>query len=186
MDDGQIIDLYWARSENAIRETANKYGQYCRTIAYNILHNHEDAEECLSDTYLKAWGAMPPQRPRHLAAFLGRITRNLSLDRYKKITAQKRGLRQTALALSELGDCIPGDNSADQALDERALVESIEKFLYSCPKPKRDVFIRRYWYLSSIKEIAGDYGMGESKTASMLQRTRNQLKTHLREEGIIC
>ena len=185
MEDEQIIDLYWARSENAISETANKYGSHCRAIAFNILRSDQDAEECLNDTYLRAWDAMPPERPRHLSAFLGRITRNLSLDRYKQNTAAKRGRGQTALALDELSACIPGEESVGEALDLMALTASLERFLYAQPRLKRDVFIRRYWYLSPIKEIARDYGMSQSKTASMLHRTRIHLKAHLEEEGVI-
>lgn len=185
MEDEQIIGLYWSRSERAIAETANKYGGCCRAIAYNILHDDRDAEECLNDTYLRAWGAMPTQRPNCLAAFLGRITRNLSLDRYQRSAAKKRGRGQTILALEELAGCVPGEDSVEGAFDERALVESLEQFLLALPRLKREVFIRRYWYLSSIRDIAGDYGMSESKTASMLHRTRIQLKAHLKEEGVL-
>ncbi len=185
MDDEHIIDLYWARSENAITETAAKFGSYCRVIAFNILHSDQDAEECLNDTYLRAWDAMPPQRPVYLAAFLGRITRNISLDRYKRNATKKRGRGQTALALDELSDCLPAKESVEQALDDMALTESLERFLYATPKMKRDVFIRRYWYLSPIKEIARDYGMSQSQVASMLHRTRIQLKAHLEKEGMI-
>lgn len=185
MEDDQIIDLYWARSERAIAETENKYGRYCHTIAYNILRNDQDAEECLNDTYIKAWNVMPPQRPNHLAAFLGRITRNLSLDRYRMNRAGKRAPGQLPLVLSELEDCIPAEESVEKIIDDMALTESLERFLYALPRLKRNIFIRRYWYLSSIKEIAQGYGMSESKTTSMLHRLRLQLKTHLREDNIL-
>ncbi|MGI6687312.1 MAG: RNA polymerase sigma factor [Christensenellales bacterium] len=185
MEDDQIIDLYWARSECAIAETENKYGRYCHTIAYNILRNDQDAEECLNDTYIKAWDVMPPQRPNHLAAFLGRITRNLSLDRYRMNRAGKRIPGQIPLVLSELEDCIPAEESVEKIIDDMALTESLERFLYALPRLKRNIFIRRYWYLSSIKEIAHAYGMSESKTISMLHRLRLQLKTHLREDNIL-
>lgn len=185
MEDDQIIDLYWARSERAIAETENKYGRYCHTIAYNILRNDQDAEECLNDTYIKAWNVMPPQRPNHLAAFLGRITRNLSLDRYRMNRAGKRAPGQLPLVLSELEDCIPAEESVEKIIDDMALTESLERFLYALPRLKRNIFIRRYWYLSSIKEIAQAYGMSESKTTSMLHRLRLQLKTHLREDNIL-
>lgn len=185
MKDDEIIGLYWERSENAIVETGKKYGRYCHTIAYNILHSDEDAEECVNDTYWRAWQAIPPQTPNCLSAFLGKITRNLSLNRYKRYATQKRGTGQTALVLSELEDCIPAENDVEQAADEKCLVESIEKFLYAQPQSKRRIFIRRYWYLSAIKELADEYGMSESKIASMLLRMRNQLKRHLEREGII-
>ncbi|MGI6696368.1 MAG: RNA polymerase sigma factor [Christensenellales bacterium] len=185
MEDDQIIDLYWARSERAIAETENKYGRYCHTIAYNILRNDQDAEECLNDTYIKAWNVMPPQRPNHLAAFLGRITRNLSLDRYRMNRAGKRAPGQLPLVLSELEDCIPAEESVEKIINDMVLTESLERFLYALPRLKRNIFIRRYWYLSSIKEIAQAYGMSESKTTSMLHRLRLQLKTHLREDNIL-
>lgn len=185
MDDGQIIELYWARSEKAIEETAARYSRYCHSIAMGILHNQQDAEECVNDTYLRAWDAIPPQRPRHLAAFLGRITRNLALDLYQRYSAKKRGMGQAALALSELNDCIPSPGNVEQEVSEQALTRSIEQFLFASPKLKRDVFILRYWHLMPIREIAKTYGISQSKTASMLHRTRQQLKTHLMEEGVL-
>lgn len=185
MNDKEIIELYWKRSENAIIETDKKYRRYCHTIAYNILHNDEDAEECVNDTYWGAWKSIPPQTPNCLSAFLGKITRNLSLNRYKLYTTKKRGMGQTALALSELEDCIPAENDVEQISDEKFLIESIEKFLYAQPKFKRDIFVRRYWYMSAIKEIADENQMSESKIVSMLLRMRNQLKLHLEKEGIV-
>ena len=163
MDDGQIIDLYWARSETAISETANKYGRYCHTIAYNILHNNEDAEECVSDTYMRAWGAMPPKRPNRLSTFLGKITRNLSLNKYERYTAEKRGLGQVPLVLDELQDCIPDIGGVEQIMEDTELTEIFNRFLAALPKDIRKVFMRRYWYMSSVKEIAEDYGFSESK-----------------------
>ena len=154
MDDNKILDLYWERSEVAIIETANKYSRYCHYISYNILHNDKDAEECVNDTYLNAWNSIPPQRPTRLSTYLGKITRNISLNRYKHFTAEKRGCGQTELALSELENCIPVTQCVEQATDEVILVESINQFLYALPKIKRTVFVRRYWYLSSIRDIA--------------------------------
>lgn len=184
MKDHEIIDLYWERKENAISETAKKYGKYCHSISYNILHNNEDAEECVNDTYLGAWKSMPPQRPDRLSTYLGKITRNLSLNRFKQYTAEKRGLGQTELVLSELEDCIPAETSVEQIIDEMVLVKSINQFLRERPEQKRNIFIRRYWYLYPIRDIAENYGMSESKVASMLFRMRNELKTHLEQEGI--
>lgn len=185
MDDNKIIDLYWELSEVAITETADKYGRYCHYISYNILHNAQDAEECVNDTYLGAWKSMPPQRPNKLSAFLGKLTRNLSLNRFKQYTAEKRGFGQTELVLSELEDCIPAPNDIEQETDERILVEAIDRFLYGQPKIKRDVFIRRYWYMSAIRDIAEQYDISESKTTSMLFRLRNELKLLLEKEGIV-
>lgn len=184
MRDQEIIDLYWARKEAAIPATAEKYGRYCHTISYNILHNHEDAEECVNDTYLGAWKSMPPNRPERLAAFLGKIARNFSLNRFKQYTAKKRGIGQTELALSELEDCIPAETGIEQIMDEMILVRSIDRFLWEQPEQKRNIFIRRYWYLSSIRDIARDIGMSQSKVTSLLFRMRNELKAHLEKEGI--
>lgn len=184
MDDSEIIELYWERSENAIAETSKKYSRYCLYISYNILHNNEDVEECVNDTYLRTWNTIPPRRPNCLATFLGKITRNLSLNRYKQYTAKKRGLGHTALVLSELEGCIPATSDAEQTTDEMVLAEALNTFLATLPKINRVVFVRRYWYLSAIKEIAKQYDMSESKVKSMLFRTRNELKKHLEKEGI--
>ena len=184
MNDKQIVDLYWERSESALSETANKYGRYCHFIAFNILHNNEDSEECVNDTYLRAWNSMPPHRPNMLSTFLGKITRNLSLNRYEQYTAEKRGFGQTALVLDELENCIPATADVEQIIDETALVEVLNYFLASLPKETQKVFMRRYWYLSPIKEIADEYGISESKVKMMLLRQRNNLKMLLEKEGI--
>ncbi|MGL5255368.1 MAG: RNA polymerase sigma factor [Brevinema sp.] len=184
MDDEQIIDLYWVRSEAAISETASKYGKYCQTIAFNILHNTEDSEECVSDTYLRAWGAMPPKRPNRLSTFLGKITRNLSLNKYEKYAAEKRGFGQVTMALDELQDCIPDAGSVEQTIEDAALVEIFNRFLATLPMNTRKIFVRRYWYLSPVKEIAADYSFSESKVKMTLLRARNELKQILEKEGI--
>ncbi len=184
MQDHEIIDLYWERNEQAISATAEKYKNYCHSIAYNILHNNEDAEECVNDTWLNAWKSIPPHRPERLSTFLGKITRNLSLDRYKKLQAEKRGSGQTELTLSELEDCIPDNSCVENSLNEQILTQVINEFLYSQPEQNRNIFIRRYWYLFSIKEISTYYGMSESKVTSLLFRMRNNLRTRLEKEGI--
>lgn len=184
MKDHEIIGLYWERKENAISATAKKYGKYCYSISYNILHNNEDAEECVNDTYLSAWKSMPPQRPEPLSAYLGKITRNLSLNRFKYYTAKKRGHGQTELVLSELEDCIPAKTSVEQIVEEKTLVNSINNFLYALPEYKRNIFICRYWYLFSIRDIAEKYKMSETKISTLLFRMRNKLKLHLEKEGI--
>lgn len=185
MNDKEIIDLYWERNEAAIAATAEQYGSYCHAISYNILHSNEDAEECVNDTYLRAWKSLPPQHPDRLSTYLGKITRNLSLDRFKQYNAEKRGRGQAALMLSELDDCIPAEKDVEQSVDEMVLVEALNQFLYAQPERKRNIFIRRYWYLYPIRDIAENYGMSESKTASLLFRMRNELKEHLEKEGII-
>ncbi len=184
MKDEEIMELFWNRDEAAIAATADAYGSYCYTIAYNILHCNEDAEECVNNTYWKAWKSIPPHRPNRLATYLGKITRNLALDRVKLLTAQKRGLGQTELALSELEDCVSAEASAEQALDELVLADAIEKFLYGLPKAERNLFIGRYWYLYPIRDLAAAYKMREGNVASMLYRLRKKLKLHLEKEGI--
>lgn len=184
MKDNEIIELYWNRDEAAIAATADTYGNYCYSIAYNILYNNEDAQECVNDTWLNAWKSIPPQRPNRLATYLGKITRNLSLNRYKLLTAQKRGKGQVELALSELEGCVPAQPDMDQITDEMVLVNAIETFLRAQTRTERNIFIGRYWYLYPIRDLAGAYRMSESKVVSMLHRMRNKLKLHLEKEGI--
>ena len=185
MEDGKIIDLYWERSETAIEETAKKYFRYCRFISFNILRSDEDADECVNDTYLRAWNAMPPKRPNCLASFLGKITRNLSLDRYKQYSAEKRGHGQIALALSELDEAIPSIPDVEQVIDEKELVQALNIFLEDLPDQKRIIFVQRYWYLLPIKEIAEKSEASESQIKSTLFRIRNELKTFLEKEGLL-
>ena len=183
MKDEAIIELFWARSEAAIHETDWAYGRYCQSIAYGILRVHEDAEETVNDTWLKAWDTIPPERPHYLKGFLGRITRQLSINRLEKETAQKRGAGQYALALEELAECIPDQSQGEDLADLTALRDALNRFLRSLPTEPRSVFLRRYWYAQSIAEIAAGCGMSESKVKSMLLRTRNKLRKALTEEG---
>lgn len=185
MKDEEIITLYWERDEKAITASAERYGSYCYSISYNILHNTQDAQECVNDTWLGAWKSMPPHRPNRLSVYLGKITRNLSLNRVKYYAAEKRGLGQTELALSELEECIPSGGNVDQIIEEMHLTQSVNRFLYAQPRQKRSIFIRRYWHLCSVKVIAKAYGMSESKVASLLFRMRNELKLYLEKEDII-
>ena len=184
MDDKQIVDLYWERSEKAIDETEEKYGKYCYNIAYNILHNTQDSEECVNDTYMQAWNYIPPQRPHFLSSFLGKITRNLALNKYKYYTAQKRGLGKVNVVLEELAECLPAQTDTEKILEDKMVVDILNKFL-EMQKPKtRKLFVRRYWYLDSIKEIANDYRISESNVKMTLLRTRNNLKDFMEKEGI--
>ena len=184
MNDSQIVELYWQRDEQAIAETRVKYGQYCYAIAYRILNHHEDAEECVSDTYLDAWNAMPPHKPAVLSSFLGKITRRISLDRLRRNTAQKRGGGMVALSLDELGSCIPDGKSIDDRLHAEDLTRHIDTFLRSLPSTQRNVFICRYWFFDPISDIAKQFGYSESKVKSMLQRTLEKLRKHLEKEEI--
>ena len=184
MEDNKIIELYWERSETAITETQNKYGRYCHYIAYNILYSNEDSEECVNDTYLRAWDSMPPHRPERLSAFLGKITRNLALDRYHRSRAQKRS-SNVEVALGELEECIPDVRGGLSVADEIVLRDAINGFLASLPVRTRKVFVRRYWYLSTVKDIACDLDMSESNVKVLLLRTRQRFKSYLEKEGIV-
>ena len=181
MEDTKIIDLYFARNETAITETDQKYGTYCRSIAWNILQNHEDSEECVSDTWLRAWNAMPPQRPRVLRQFLAKITRNLSLDRFRADHAQKRGSGEVPLALEELKECVGSGDPATDA-ERKLLEELIGQFLQQLSQRDRGVFLRRYFYMESHKDIAARYGMKEANVRLCLSRTRQRLREYLRKE----
>lgn len=185
MDDRQIIDLYYAREETAISETADKYGKYCYSIAYRILGDEQDSEECVNDTYLRAWDAIPPHCPDKLAVFLGKITRNLALNRFAYSTREKRGCGKMELVLEELQGCIPTLQSTEQVIEEKLLIECLNEFLYDLPKEKRIVFVKRYWYLQSIQEIAEELNMSESKVKMTLLRIRNKLKKVLEKEGFV-
>ena len=184
MDDKQIIDLYWARSEHAITETDRKYGKLCNRIAYNILGNPQDSEECVNDTYLKAWGTIPPKKPVKLSAFLGKITRNLALKRYEAYAAEKRGGGEVPVALDELAECIPDPNSVERMVDNRILADKLNVFLEGLSPEARKIFMRRYWEVCSIQEIAEIYGLSESKVKVTLFRTRGKLRSFLEQEGI--
>ena len=184
MEDEAIIRLYWARDEEAIVRTRDKYGRFCHEIAFHILRQRQDTEECLNDTWLRAWNAMPPQRPSVLSAFLGRITRNLSLDRYKAARAEKRGGSSFPAALDELSECVPAGGSVEQTMDERELGQAIDRFLRTIPEKQCSLFLRRYWYAESISQIAERYSLKENTVKSILFRTREQLRKFLQKEGV--
>jgi len=183
MEDAAIVALYWNRSEQAIVRTQDKYGSYLTNISYHIVGSREDAQECVNDTYHHAWNAMPPSRPDVLSTFLGKITRRLSIDRWRRNTADKRGGGQTAMALEELEECVSGQESVEDELERRELVRRLDNFLASLPDVQRRVFLCRYWYMDSIQEIASQFGFSRSKVTSMLHRTRSKLKCWLEEEG---
>jgi len=181
MEDEKIVMLYWNRNEAAIRETEMKYGKYCYTVAYNILRSHEDSEECVNDTWMGAWNAIPPEKPTKLRGFLARITRNIAIDRYRYDSAQKRGA-EVESAIDEYWECIPnGDSSID---DELALGQAINAFLESLDTRTRIIFMRRYWYSMSVTDIAFSMRLSESHVSVILHRTRNKFKAYLTKEGI--
>ena len=184
MDDSTIIDLYWARQEQALEETDRKYGNYCWTIAHNILRNRQDTEECVNDTYLKTWNAIPPHRPAIFSSFLGKITRNLSIDRYKAGRTGKRGGGRVLVALEELEECLPASGSVEQALADAELARLIDRFLRRLPEKECCIFLRRYWYVDTIQEVARRYHLSEGTVKSSLHRTRKKLREYLEQEGV--
>lgn len=185
MDDALIVELYWARDNRAIDETRTKYGGYLGKIAMNVTNQREDAEECVSDTYLAAWNAMPPERPNILRAFLGRIVRNISLDRVKRLHARKRGGGETEAVFEELSELIPGGTSPDGELDRKELLRTIEEFLRAEPERSRNIFLRRYWYAEPVNAIARRYGVRANAVSAQLLRTRTKLRDYLTERGYV-
>lgn len=183
MQDEKIIELYWLRNETAIRETEQKYGQYLTRIAYNILNNIEDSHESVNDTYLKAWNSMPPQKPNILKTYLGKITRQLSIDIFRTRNRKKHGSSQYAVSLSELEECIPSDHNVEQEIELQLLGKAISDYLYTLPEQTRHIFVCRYYFCDSIRDISAFFGTSESKVKSLLFRTRQSLKNHLESEG---
>ena len=180
MEDAQIVKLYWERNPEAIARSREKYGIYCFSLADRIVNSREDAEECVNDTWLRAWDSIPPQRPGRLSAFLGRIARNLALDRYDYNHAAKRSGPFDQL-LSELSECIPCQRDDFAQLE---LTQILNSFLHSLPESRRNLFLRRYWYCESVEELGRRYRMSQSAVKSSLFRTRNKLKAYLEKEGV--
>ena len=183
MEDSRIVGLFWERNEQAISAAAEKYGRYCASIAGNILGNREDAEECVNDTYLHAWNAIPPHRPEVLSAFLGKITRNLALNLYKHNTADKRGGGELPAVLDELAELVSGDEDTEQAVNQKELSHAIDSFLDTLSPEKRNIFLRRYWYTDSITEISARYKKSEGNVSMTLIRIRRKLHDYLSERG---
>ena len=182
MEDSSIVDLFWARSEDAITETSEKYGEYCHSIAYGILADNEDAVESVNDTYFDAWNAMPPHRPTILSSFLGKITRRIAIDKWRKRTAEKRGGCEITLALDELSECIPSRHSVEDEVELADLAKVIDSFVMSMPPMQRRVFVCRYWYLDSVSTIAKQFGFSQSKVKMTLHRQRARLLKILERE----
>lgn len=184
MNDEAILELYFARDQEAVRETEQKYGAYCRRISQRILGSRDDAEECVNDTWLQAWNAIPPQRPQCFSAFLARITRNLSLDRREHNQAKKRGGGQTAVLLSELRDCLPSGESPERQVEQRELGEILSRWLSQQPRKNRVAFVRRYWYADTLAETAARIGCTTGAAKALLHRMRRSLKDYLEKEGV--
>lgn len=183
MQDDAIITLYWERDESAIHHTDEKYHIYCHTIADRILRSEHDAEECVNDTWLRAWNTIPPQKPSNLRLFLGRITRNLSLDRYRRTHAEKRGGGEMPLLLEELGDCATHPDAVFEEVVQKELTERLHRFLLTLSMRDRTVFLKRYFYAMSVADIAKQLGMTENYVSKLLSRTREKLKICLEEES---
>ncbi len=183
MEDTEIVALYWARDERAITESDTKYGPLCRNIALRVLESPEDGEECVSDTWLRAWNAMPPQRPVRLGAFLGKITRNLALDRWRRDHAEKRYGSEPALALEELEEIVAGKSLEDE-VRKREVVRALNAFLRSLRQSDRELLLRRYWGMETLDNLAKAGGMSRSALHRRLAKLREKLADHLRKEGI--
>ncbi|MBE6677042.1 MAG: sigma-70 family RNA polymerase sigma factor [Clostridia bacterium] len=182
MLDSQIIALYDARDERAIAETAAKYGSFCTSIALNILQNLQDAEECVNDTWLRTWNSIPPARPNVLKAYLGRITRNLALDKYKAARREKRGCGEIEVAFDEISEITASDYALEDEWREQDFVDLINAFLYSLPERDRHVFVRRYFFTDSVPAIAKRFGTSQNNVLKILSRTRQKLKNYLDRE----
>lgn len=183
MDDAKIVQLYFDRNEQAIPATADKYGNYCKSIANNILGNHQDADECVNDTYLNTWNTIPPHRPKMLSTFLGKIVRNLSFNRYKHNTAGKRGGGELPAVLDELAGCVSGNDDVEQAYEYKELVKDINDFLSTLPVHKRNIFVCRYWYTDSVVDIAARYKMSYAAVSMELTRLRTKFHNYLIGRG---
>lgn len=184
MEDVRIVELFFARDESAIEQAKIKYGRYCRSIARNILGDERDAEEAENDTFLQAWNAIPPAKPDPLRAYLAALCRNIALDKWDALRAKKRGGGQTEQALDELSDIVSGSESGEGFADALALKDAMNAFLRELPEQTRKIFLQRYWFLRSLREIADEFGMKENTVAVTLARTREKLKKHLEKEGI--
>lgn len=184
MDDNAILDLYFARSEQAISETDRKYGRYCYSIANHILSSPSDAEESVNDTYFVAWKLIPPRRPQRFGPFLGKLTRNLSIDRWRKNTAENRGGGEMQLLLDELTECVTGAESPETDLLKKELTTSLNRFLRKLAVQDRTVFLLRYYYADTLPEIAQKAGLSANQVKYILQRTRKDLAKTLKQEGL--
>lgn len=184
-DDGEIITLFFERNEKALSAVSRKYGGYCGAVARSILKDPQDAEECLNDTWLKAWESIPPARPRNLGGFLAKIAKNISLNRYEHLHADKRGGSEVPLVLDELSECVADKNDVEKAFEQKVLTNAINDFLRTLPRDKRDVFVLRYWYCLSVAEIADKTGLSRGSVSVSLTRTRRKLAAHLKKADLI-
>lgn len=184
MEDEQIIQLFWDREEQAISAAQERYQSYCYAVANNILQDRQDAEECVNDTFLNAWNAIPPNRPRVLSAFLGTIARNLAFSCWRRQQAEKRGGGEMNLVLEELQDCLAAPESVEGEIHQKELLEAVDAFLEGLPKRQRMIFVRRYWYAQGVGEIGAELGMTENHVSVTLSRLRKKLHAELVKRGM--
>lgn len=184
MEDSYIVELFLARSEEAIQETDKKYGRYCHKIAFNILGNTEDSEECVNDAYMRAWGSIPPNEPKSLSSFIGKITRNLALDILRKKKSDKRGGGEIPLVLDEISEFVSGGDQIEKLHESQEITDALNSFLGMLGEVERGVFMRRYWMMEPVADIARRYDISTSNATTMLFRLRARLKKHLTKEGI--
>ena len=184
MDDASIIELYWQRSDQAVSETAAKYGKYCRIIAYNVLSNAEDAEECVNDTYMAAWNSIPPNRPPELSPFLAAICRRIAISRLRKKCRDKRGGGQAETAFEELAECMASPHDVVREIEQKELNLALNWFLSQLAADERDMFVSRYFFAASVAEIAEKFSFSQSKVKTALYRTRKKLRDYLIKEGL--
>lgn len=182
MEDKEIVELYWARDDRAISETAEKYGNYLTKIAGNALTDTQDRDECVNDAYLAAWNSMPPHRPQRLGPFLGKLIRRLAIDRYRRLTAAKRGGSEAAACIEELAEVLPADNSTEGAVESRELAVALNGFLEGLPARAREIMTRRYWAMEPVAEIARETGMSSQGVKASLRRSREKLRAYLEKE----
>lgn len=184
MDDRHIVALFLERSEEAILQTDIKYGRYCHRVAFNILGNSEDSEECVNDAYMRVWGSIPPNEPESLSAYVGKITRNIALDKLRQKNSDKRGNGEVPVLLDELAECLSGGDEYERRMDSQEIVNALNGFLETLSAVERGVFMRRYWMAEPIANVAERYNISVSKTTTMLFRLRGRLKKHFMKEGI--
>lgn len=184
MEDLQIVNLFWERSEEALRAASEKYGRYCHSVAYNVLSDEMDAQECVNDCLLRTWNSIPPARPESLKAYMGKITRNLALDMAERALAKKRGGGELVLALDELAECVGSGQDPAQRLEAEHTAAAINAFLSGLEPLKRKIFVRRYWYLDPVADVAKRFSLTEANTKTILFRIRKQLAEYLKKEGI--
>lgn len=183
MTDNEIVSLFWERNEGAISAVSEKYGKYCAKIARNILHNEQETEECVNDTYMRAWEKIPPEKPKMLSAFIAKLTRNMAIDKYRHEHAEKRGGGEIPLILEELGDCISDGISVEATAERREIISAINKFLGRLSSKNRIIFVSRYCYCESAREISLRFGISENSVCVSLSRTRKALREYLIKEG---